>query len=481
MERRVKIVATLGPAVGTPARLRELLEAGADMVRVNAAHGSEEDRLDIIQNVRSVAEDLGKFVPILFDLRGLKIRTGPLPDGKKFIRIHEGDQIRLVPGQVPSENRTLGINYDKLLEVISPGSRVLISDGLIELLVREVYNDHALATVVRDGQLLSRQGVTLPGAPIKGGALTDADRADIAFAVRNKVDFIGLSFLNDADDLRKAREEARKHGEEIPGLIAKIERPEALANLADIADEAEAVMVARGDLGVQMPPERVPRAQKEIIGICNLKGTPVITATQMLESMITQPVATRAETSDVANAVWDGTDAVMLSAETAVGKYPIEAVRTMHRIVCEVERQGLIRSTSSQEPYYDPEREDSVFADATARAAFAMSDQTPVEHLVVLTMTGGSARRIAKYRPKPQIIAVCDNERVARAMGLVWGVRSIVLDVDEDPDEAFRGAGNTIVEHGLGAEGEFALIVGSIPVFKQAGRTNLVHFRKLGD
>ncbi len=481
MERRVKIVTTLGPAVSTPDQLRLLLEAGADMVRVNAAHGSEEDRLDIIQNVRSVAEEMGRFVPILFDLRGLKIRTGPLPEGKKFVRIHEGDQIRLVPGATPIENRVIGINYDKLLEVISPGSRVLISDGLVELLVREVHHDHALATVVRDGQLLSRQGVTLPGAPIKGGALTDVDRADIAFAVRNKVDYLGLSFLNDAEDLRMAREVARQHGDEIPGLIAKIERPEALANLAEIADEADAVMVARGDLGVQLPPERVPRAQKEIIGICNLKGTPVITATQMLESMITQPVATRAETSHVANAVWDGTDAVMLSAETAVGKYPIEAVKTMHRIICEVERQGPVRSQSSQEPHFDVEREDSVFADAIARAAFAMSDQTPVEHLVVLTMTGGSARRIAKYRPKPQIVAVCANERVARAMGLVWGVRSIVLDVDEDPDVAFRGAGNTIVEHGLGEEGEFALIVGSIPVFKQAGRTNLVHFRKLGD
>jgi pyruvate kinase len=201
----------------------------------------------------------------------------------------------------------------------------------------------------------------------------------------------------------------------------------------------------------------------------------------MLESMITQPVATRAETSDVANAVWDGTDAVMLSAETAVGKYPLEAVRTMDRIVRQVEADGPVRSDASQEPYFDAQREDSVFADAIARAAFALSDQTPVKHLVVLTKTGGSAQRIAKYRPRPQIIAVCENERIARMMGLSWGVEAVVLDYANDPDEAFRGAGESIIESGLGERGEFALIVGSIPVFKQAGRTNLVHFRRLGD
>jgi pyruvate kinase len=481
MDRRVKIVTTLGPAVSTPEKLRELLAAGADVVRVNAAHGSEEDRLNIIERVRAAADEVGRHIPILFDLRGLKIRTGPLPEGQKFVRITEGDQLRLVPGPVETGDGVLGINYPQVLEVISPGSRVLISDGLIELLVDQVLDDHAIATVIRDGQLLSRQGVTLPGAPIKGGALTDVDREDIAFAVKNGVDFLGLSFLNDAEDLRMARDIARQHGDHVPGLIAKIERPQALENIEEIAEEADGVMVARGDLGVQLPPEQVPQAQKRIIAVCNRFGTPVITATQMLESMITQPVATRAETSDVANAVWDGTDAVMLSAETAVGKYPVEAVRTMDRIVRQVEMEGPVRSNASQEPHYDPTREDSVFADAIARAAFAMSDQTPVEHLVVLTKTGGSARRIAKYRPKPSIIAVCETPRVARMIGLCWGVKPIVIDYADDPDEAFRGAGESIIEAGLGERGEFALIVGSIPVFKEAGRTNLVHFRKLGD
>jgi pyruvate kinase len=480
MERRVKIVATLGPAVSDPQRLRELIEAGADVVRINAAHGSAEDRATLIGNVRDVAESLGKRVPILFDLRGLKIRSGPLPEGGHDVFIDRGAKVMLVPEPAELTPQRIGINYAKLLEVIAEGSRVLISDGLIELLVDSVETDHAIASVIRGGQLLGKQGVTLPGAPIKGGALTDGDREDVGFAVKHGVDYLGLSFINDASDLHLTREVARQHGDVIPGLVAKIERPEALANLREIADAADGVMVARGDLGVQLPPERVPRAQKEIIEIANQIGLPVITATQMLESMISQPVATRAETSDVANAVWDGTDAVMLSAETAVGRYPIEAVRTMDRIIREVEREGPVRSPAAQRVASMRDDTEAKFSDAIARAAFALSDQTPVQHLVVFTKTGAAVRRIAKYRPFPPIIAVADNELVARRLKLVWGVESVVVPVEEDPDRVFRKAGRVIIDAGLAEDGEFALIVGSLPMTQEAGHTNLVHYRKLG-
>ncbi|HWV23019.1 MAG TPA: pyruvate kinase [Thermomicrobiales bacterium] len=480
MERRVKIVATLGPAVSEPVRLRALMEAGADVVRVNAAHGSPEERAELIRNVREAAAAVGKRVPILFDLRGLKIRTGPLPDGENAVEIMRGEQMRLEPGPVETSRERLGINYPELLNVISSGSRVLVSDGLIELHVDSVAEDHAIATVVRDGQLRGRQGVTLPGAPIKGGALTEVDREDIAFAVEHGVDFLGLSFLNDASDLHLARKIARQHGDVIPGLISKIERPQALENIEEITAASDGVMVARGDLGVQLPPERVPRAQKHIIGVANRMGVPVITATQMLESMIQHPVATRAETSDVANAVWDGTDAVMLSAETAVGKYPIEAVRTMHRIICEVEKEGPVRSQAAQEKAVAADDPESQFADAIARAAFALSDQTPVQHLVVFTKTGTAAHRIAKYRPFPPIIAVADSELVARRLSLVWGVDTVVSSVEPDQDATFRRAGREIIDQGLAEEGEYALIVGSLPMSHLAGRTNLVHFRKLG-
>jgi pyruvate kinase len=233
---------------------------------------------------------------------------------------------------------------------------------------------------------------------------------------------------------------------------------------------------------VQLPPERVPRAQKEIIRVANQLGLPVITATQMLESMISQPVATRAETSDVANAVWDGTDAVMLSAESAVGKYPIEAVQTMDRIINEVEKEGPIRSQAASEiASFSDDAEDVVrFADATARAAFQLGEHSPAKHLVVFTKTGGAVRRIAKYRPNPPIIAVADSELVARRLNLVWGVSSVVVPVEHDPDTVFRNAGNVIIEAGLAERDEYVLIVGSLPMTDLAGQTNLVHFRKLG-
>jgi len=481
MERRVKIVSTLGPAVSSPERLHELIAAGVDVVRINAAHGSNEERSALIRSVREAARALGRRVPILFDLQGLKIRTGPLPEGADPIPVARGTSVRIVPTPVPTEVGLIGVNYAPLLSVIGPGSRVLISDGLIELHITEVHRDHADVTVARGGLLLGRQGVTLPGAPITGGALTEADQKDVAYAMGEKVDYLGLSFINDASDLDRARDEARKHSDTIPGLIAKIERPEALMNLREIASRADGLMVARGDLGVQLPPEQVPRAQKEIIGVANELGVPVITATQMLESMITQPVATRAETSDVANAVWDGTDAVMLSAETAVGKYPIEAVLTMDRIIKEVEKDGPVRSEKAAiHATIDPNDQAHRFADAIARAAYALAVDTPVRCLVVFTKTGSAVRRVAKYRPMPPIIAVADNEETACRLGLVWGVRSIVVPVDPDPDYVFRKAGQKIIEEGLAEEGEYALLVGSLPMTQEAGRTNLVHFRQLG-
>ncbi len=486
LDRRVKIVATLGPAVAGRDALRALLTAGVDVARINAAHGSNDDRARLIEDVRGAAADLGRRVPVLFDLQGLKIRTGPLVDGQP-VPFARGSQVEVVPEGVPTRPGRIGINYPALLDVVQPGARLLISDGLIELLVERVVDGVAYCQVGRGGLLVGKQGVTLPGAAIRGGALTETDRADIAFAVAQGVDYLGLSFVNDASDLVMARGAAGSHDAKAPGLIAKIERGEALANVREIAAEADGLMVARGDLGVQLPPERVPRAQKEIIGVANGLGLPVITATQMLESMITQPVATRAETSDVANAVWDGTDAVMLSAETAMGRYPIEAVQTMDRIIREVEKDGPIRSPAAARPLREhaPALGDAsdpalAFADAIARAAFALSDATPASRVVVFTLAGSAARRVAKYRPGQPIIAVCSDESVATRLNLVWGVRTLVLPVIEEPDEMFRTAGQAIVDAGWGEADDYALIVGSLPMVRVSGRTNLVHVRRLG-
>ncbi|MBA2776864.1 MAG: pyruvate kinase [Chloroflexia bacterium] len=486
MNRRVKIVATLGPSSASSVqRLVRLLETGVDVARINAAHGTEEDRANYIQRVREAASQLGRRVPVLFDLQGLKIRTGFIEHDAAETIIGSEGALRLFPNDVPSNSEQIGIGYPTLLTVLAPGSRVLISDGLIELIVDRVRGDHAEATVVQGGPLKPRQGVTLPGAPIEGGALTDADRLDVKFAVGQGVDYLGLSFINDASDLELARNAghaaARDCGGDAPGLIAKIERPEALSNLREIAGASDGIMVARGDLGVQLPPERVPRAQKEIIKVANQLGIPVITATQMLESMIGQPVATRAETSDVANAVWDGTDAVMLSGESAIGKFPFEAVQTMDRIIKEVEREGPIRSLAAAEiARYDETDDVERFADAIARAAFQLGERTAAEHVVVFTKTGGAVRRVAKYRPAPPMIAVADSEMVARRLNLVWGVESVVVPVEHNPDVMFRVSGQVIIEAGLAKKDEYALIVGSLPMTDSAGQTNLVHFRKLG-
>jgi pyruvate kinase len=477
--RRVKIVTTLGPAVAGRDRLRELLLAGADMVRINAAHGTAENRSRLIDDVRTVATELGVKVPILFDLRGLKIRTGPL-QGDEPVPFARGSDVTVYARPAATEPGQIGINYPELMAVIRPGSRILISDGLIELMVDRIEGDTAHATVGRGGLLLSKQGVTLPGAPIVGGALTKDDLDDVAFAIEHGVDFLGLSFIHDAGDLLMARGVAGAHTTKPPGLIAKIERPDALENVREIAAQSDALMVARGDLGVQLPPERVPRAQKEIIGVANNLGIPVITATQMLESMITQPMATRAETSDVANAVWDGTDAVMLSAETAVGKYPIEAVQTMNRIIVEVERDGPIRTEASTLPLPTGKDVTLKFADAIARASFALSETAPADHIVVFTLTGGAVKRVAKYRPRPPILAVATEEETARRLNLVWGVRAVVVPLETDPDMMFRIAGRAIIDAGLAEEDEYALMVGSLPMMRVAGRTNLVHVRKLG-
>jgi pyruvate kinase len=478
-ERRVKIVATLGPASRERETLREMFEAGVDVVRVNAAHGSPEGRAQLVADVRAVSEEVGHLVPILLDLRGLKIRTGPLA-GEEKIGFARGTRVEVTNTPVPTTPERIGIDYPALFELIQPGSRILISDGLIELLVERIQGDVAVCHVGRGGPLLGRQGVTLPEATIKGGSLTEVDREDLQWGVEHGVDFIGLSFVTDAADLRFAREVASWYGERPPGLIAKIERPQALANIRGIAAAADGLMVARGDLGVQMPPERVPRAQKEIIKVANEFAIPVITATQMLESMIGQPVATRAETSDVANAVWDGTDAVMLSAETAIGKFPIEAVRTMGRIIREAERDGPIRTSASVMPLPDQSEATLVVADAIARAARELADEAPVEHIVVSTHTGASVRRVAKYRPKPPIIGVANDLDIARRLNLIWGTRGTAVPVQENPDEFFRVAGKIIVEEGLATEGEFALIAGSLPMTHVSGRTNMLHVRRLG-
>lgn len=474
--RQAKIVATLGPAVAGLDRLRRLVEAGMDVARINTAHGTLEQRAAMINDLRTIEKETGRHIPILQDLRGLKLRTGPLA-GDNAVPLARGSQVRLYPGPVETTYNTVGINYENLLDVLVPGERVLLADGLIELLVEEVGSESAICSVGRGGPLASGQGATLPNVRLQDAAITDTDKDDIAFAAEHGIEFLGLSFLSTDEDIYDARRIALSYGAQ-PGIVAKIERPYALGQIEPIARAADAVMVARGDLGVQLPPEQVPRAQKEIVRVCNRLGTPVITATQMLESMIMQPVPTRAETSDVANAIFDGSDAVMLSAETATGRYPVEAVEMMDRIIRETEKEGAIRPPGIEEADPTENAENAVTA-ALGRATRALIDAAAVQAVVVFTLSGSSARLVARNRPNASIFAITTDPYVARRLSLLWGVHAHVLPLVDDLNELIEQASELLVSTGDLEPGYDALFVGSLPVFRVSGRTNLVHVRTI--
>lgn len=474
--RYVKIIATLGPAVAGRDHLAQLIAAGVDVARINAAHGSRDERAQMVEDLRAAADLAGRHVPLLLDLRGLKIRTGPL-GGPDAVPLARGSKVKVFPQPVPTTPEQIGVTYSKLLQVIRPGARLLLADGLIEMLVESVTGEYALCSIGRGGPLASGQGVTLPSVVLQESSLTASDRDDVQFAAEFGIEYLGLSFLSSADDLTYARGVALALGAK-PGLVAKIERPVALQQIESIARAADAVMVARGDLGVQLPPEQVPRAQKEIVAVCNRLGTPVITATQMLESMIMQPVPTRAETSDVANAVLDGTDAVMLSAETATGRHPFAAVEMMDRIIREVERDGPVRPPVVREqlPASDPDRQ---VADAIGRAARALSDAAPIEYIVVFTLTGSSARLVARGRPRVPVVAVTTDPVVARQLSLVWGIRALVAPLVDEMEELLRVVSRALIDSGLVQPGEQVLFVGSLPIYQVAGRTNTLHVRRI--
>ncbi|HVX29727.1 MAG TPA: pyruvate kinase [Nitrolancea sp.] len=469
--RNAKIVATIGPASWAPETLRSLLEAGVDVVRVNAAHNTIDVRRDIVKTIRTAARETGRCVGILQDLGGPKPRTGPLPNGQT-ISLRRGQEIELVPGNAPLTPERISIDDDDLFAQITPNCRVLMMDGLIELHTTARHGDVVKATVVRSGHLRGRQGVTVPGAKLPPRRITEQEAADIAFAAEAGLEYLGVSFVTCGGDVQMVRDELARHGGQC-GIVAKIERPEALDALHEIARLSDAIMVARGDLGVQLLPEEVPIAQKRIIAVARRHGTPVITATQMLESMIVQPIPTRAETSDVANAVLDGSDAVMLSAETATGQYPLEAVEMMNRIVTAVERQCFY-------PQKAPEIADGPITTASliARAANDIARRSPlVNTIAVFTRSGFSAREVARERAIVPIVALTNNDYVARKLSLVWGVTSIVAPFASDTETLINDMTRRLVASGCVAPGHNILFVGSLTVFNEPGHTNLLHIR----
>jgi len=450
--RRVKIVCTLGPASSSQEGIDALIEAGMDCARLNFSHGTHEIHAQTARRVREGAQKAGRPVAILADLCGPKIRVGEFPNGP--IELKEGYPFVLTTREVPGDENQVSVSYSRLPSDVQAGDVILLDDGLRRLRVDHVDAQDVHCTVEVGGSLSDRKGLNIPGRKLSIPALTDKDKNDLRFAVDEiGVDFLALSFVQTADDVREAQRMA--HGTPV---IAKLEKPQAIRNLEEIADTADGAMVARGDLGVELGPEKVPLVQKRIIREINKRGKLVITATQMLDSMIRNPQPTRAEAADVANAVLDGTDALMLSGETAAGRYPVEAVQMMNKIALEVESAWLD----------SPETEDLVtlklkegwgFPNATARGAALMSYALPLAALVVFTRDGRTANLLAEYRPRAPIVAVTPDRTVARQLALDWGV---IPRVDVPPDnlsETLRIATGLLIREELGSVGDEVLIV----------------------
>jgi pyruvate kinase len=467
--RKTKIIATLGPASAEPDQVGRLLDAGVDVFRLNFSHGSNDDKAVVITTVRQQAEKRGKAVAILADLQGPKIRTGRMENGALPLR--KGDALAITTDDMLGRPGLISTIYKALPRDVRPGSRILMDDGLIELRVQEIVGDVVHCVVVEGGMLKDLKGINLPGVDVSSPSLTEKDRRDLEFCLEQRVDYIALSFVRrsaDVDDLKRIIFE---HDLRIP-VIAKIEKPEALRNFKSILKSADAIMVARGDLGVEIEAEKVPLFQKKIIRACNEAGKPVITATQMLESMILHPRPTRAETSDVANAILDGTDAVMLSGETASGSFPVEAVRTMAKVAADVEKSELWRLAPRQLSHSNN------IAAAVAEAACHAASTLKARGLVVFTQSGSTAALIAKFRPQLPIIAFTPSWEIRCRLALHWGIRALPVGTMADSDDQIRLVEDTLLAAGF-KKGDVVVITMGVPL-ESRGSTNLMKVHKLG-
>lgn len=467
--RRTKIVATLGPASWEPKACRALLEAGADVVRVNFAHGTTADHARAIATAREQARQLGRVVGVLADLPGPKMRTGPIADDE--IELHQGQTFTLTGEDIAGTSERVSTSLPTLAEVAQVDEEIFLADGEIVLQVTEIVGRDVVTTVTRGGILRSRKGMHIPRAERKVQAFTPEDEKALLEAVRMKVDFVGLSFVRDADDIRRAKDALPKRGTR-PLIVAKIETGSAIEHLEAIVAEADAVMVARGDLGIQMPLQLVPLLQKQIIAACNEAGKPVITATQMLETMTRAPLPTRAEAADVANAVIDGTHALMLSEETAIGGYAVDAVTKMSDIALAAEMVG---NDFVVEPLPDNMTEDRV-SWAVAHAAVQAAEDLGVSAILCPTRSGSTPYRVAAFRPSMPIIGLSERADTLGSLTLVWGVHALPVEAaptnitaEEDVERAWRAAKAA----GIIQEGEHVAIVAGSPG-RRAGRTDYV-------
>jgi pyruvate kinase len=461
--RRTRIVCTIGPSSSSPAVLKNLIQSGMDVARLNFSHGDHDTHRRAAADVRAAAQAVGRPVAIIGDLQGPKIRTGALDSS--FMRLVRGREVVLTAAHRQDPNE-IEVSHIELIESVRKGDRVLLDDGRIELTVKSVSGGRAVCTVVRGGLLGERKGVSVPGRTPALPALTDKDISDLKLAVEIGVDYVALSFVRKPDDVLMCKQHLAGLSCTAP-VIAKLEKVEALRELSAILEVAGAVMVARGDLGVELRLGELPAVQKEVIDRANRAGVPVITATEMLESMVTSNRPTRAEASDVANAIWDGTDAVMLSQETSVGAHPVEAVRAMARICLSAQRHATFER---QRQIW---REPGQVGSAIAHAAAASADELGARVIIAFTESGTTALRCSKARPRVPVIAASPNEDVLRRTALYAGVVPLLVAQGRDTDEMFANATAAAVRGGFVREGDRVVIVAGVPV-GQPGQTNLL-------
>lgn len=471
LKRKTKIVCTIGPASGSSPIIEELIRAGMNIARLNFSHGTHEEHAGYIQAIREATSKLNVPVAILQDLSGPRIRTGVLKD--KEVRLREGANFTLTTRKVIGDEHKVSVNLPGLPEHVKPGDAIFLGDGAIKLAVVNNTSTDVRCSVIVGGILGWEKGINVPGVNLKIPSFTDKDRGDLLFGLEKGVDFVALSFVKKAEDVLQLRRFLNERKADIP-IIAKIEKWEAWENLGEILAAADGLMVARGDLGVEIPPERVPLAQKEIIKRCNHTGKPVITATQMLESMMDSPFPTRAEVTDVANSIFDGTDAIMLSGETAVGRYPVEAVKMMVQIALETEAalpytKILLDKGADLEPQTD---------DAISYAACHIAQQLGAVAIVAFTTSGSTARRVAKYRPGVPILATTPSPHEMRRLLLSCGVYPYEVAEPSTVDELFAQGISLSLETGAAKKGDLIVITAGVPTGIR-GTTNLLKVQRV--
>ena len=475
---RTKIIATLGPATESPERLRQLAQAGVNVFRLNMSHGNAADQQERVRKIRAVIDELGMPIAILADLQGPKLRTGHLKNGQP-IPLEEYSVVEFTTRTRESEPGIISTKYTELITALEPGGIILLDDGKLRLEVLEKLSDDTLkCQVIQGGILEARKGINVPGTTLPITALTDKDKEDVQAAVAAGVDYIALSFVQRGQDIAELKAYVQGLGYECPPVIAKIEKPQALKDIDNILAEADALMVARGDLGVELRPEEVPVAQKRLVSAANHAGKPVIIATQMLESMVHSLQPSRSDVSDIANAVFDGADVLMLSGETSVGDHPIETVAMMGRIIHEAEKS--IFAISQLDHAVEESRIVSPnFYHAIAQTASYASRKANVKALVVLSNSGSMAQRISKLKPARPIIALTPNKQVYNRMGLLWGVIPLIIPPAEHTDKMLENGEHAIFEHNLLQKGDSVVFCAGNTQMK--GATNMLKIYSLGE